>query len=319
VGIRHPTRIPSVRVVRLSHVVNRRLRRLAATAGLLARSFAATRYAAREGAPGLEFAAFGRSLGLRALLAAERGALELLVTPVSIVRYWEFPFALRHLPQRPGRCLDISSPRLFSFYVASRRQPSSVRMLNPDRRDADVTRRLAARFGFRTILVEPLPVSAIEGLGQQFDSIWSISVIEHIPEHGDTEAMQLMYSALAPEGTLIVTVPVDRRAWDEYRTDDVYALGVAPGPNGTFFQRWYDEPAIASRLLDPLGPIDARVEWFGERVAGRFAEYESDWLRRGRERTVDDPREIANWYLSYRAWGDMPGQGVCGIVLRKPA
>jgi len=198
-------------------------------------------------------------------------------------------------------------------------QPSSVRMLNPDRRDADVTRRLATRFGFRTVLVEPLPVSAIGAPDQRYDSIWSISVIEHIPEDGDTEAMQLMYAALAPAGALIVTVPVDRQAWDEYRPDDVYDLGVARGPNGTFFQRWYDESAIASRLLDPLGPIDAHIEWFGERVRGRFAEYEADWLQRGRERSVNDPREIADWYLSYRAWGDMPGQGVCGIVLRKQA
>lgn len=296
----------------------RRARHLAAAPRLLARSLAATRYASRAGAPGIEFAAFGRSLGLRGLALAERGALELLVTPVSIVRYWEFPFALRHLPQRPGRCLDISSPRLFSFYVASRRQPSMVLMLNPDRRDAEVTRRLAKRFEFRTVVVEPLPVSAIQGLDQRYDSIWSISVIEHIPEDGDIEAMQLMYAALAPGGTLIVTVPVDRHAWDEYRPDDVYAMGIAPGQDGIFFQRWYDETTIVSRLLDPLGPIDVHVEWFGERVAGRFAEYETDWLRRGRERTVDDPREIADWYSSYRAWGDMPGQGVCGIVLRRP-
>jgi SAM-dependent methyltransferase len=267
----------------------------------------------------MEFAAFGRSLGLRAMALADRSALELLLTPVSIVRYWEFPFALRHLPQRPGRCLDISSPRLFSFYIASRRQPSSVLMLNPDRRDAEVTRRLASGFGFSSLVVEPLPVSALQGLDQQYDSIWSISVIEHIPGNGDIEAMQLMYSALAPGGTLIVTVPVDRHIWDEYRPWDVYAQGVESGPDGVFFQRWYDEAAIARRLLDPLGPTDGHIEWFGERVAGRFAEYERDWLRRGRERTVDDPREIADWYQPYRSWDEMPGQGVCGIALRRPA
>ena len=112
-------------------VVIRHARNLAAMPRLVARSFAATRYAAGAGAPGIQFAAFGRSLGLRALVALERGALDLLLTPVSIVRYWEFPFVLRLLPKRPGRCLDISSPRLFSFFVASRMQPSMVRMLTP--------------------------------------------------------------------------------------------------------------------------------------------------------------------------------------------
>lgn len=296
----------------------RRARSLVAAPRFLARSLAATRYAARAGAPGMEFAAFGRSLGMRALALGDRAALELLVTPVSIVRYWEFPFVLRHLPQPPGRCLDVSSPRLFSFYVASRRKPSTLRMLNPDRRDADITRRLASRFGFASIMVEPLPVSAIRGSDQRYDSIWSISVIEHIPEDGDIEAMQLMYAALAPGGTLIVTVPVDRRTWDEYRPEDVYGLGIASDTRGTFFQRWYDESTMTRRLLDPLGGIDVHVEWFGERVAGRFTEYEHDWRRRGRERTVDDPREIADWYVPYDEWAEMPGQGVCGIVVRRP-
>jgi hypothetical protein len=90
-------------------------------------------------------------------------------------------------------------------------------------------------------------------------------------------------------------------------------------PRGRFFQRWYDESAIASRLLDPLGPVDVHLEWFGERVPGRFAEYTKDWLRRGSERRVDDPREIADWYAPYRAWDKMPGHGVCAIGLRKPA
>jgi hypothetical protein len=319
-GVGMPRSTSSQRVVmRNFQQVVRRARRIAATPGLLARSLAATRYAARAGAPGLEFAAFGRELGLRGLALADRSAPELLLTPVSIVRYWEFPFALRQLPQHPGRCLDISSPRLFSFFVASRRRPTSLLMLNPDRRDADVTRHLATRLRIGNIAVDVQPVSAIKGQDQRYDSIWSISVIEHIPGEGDTEAMRLMYAALAPGGTLIVTVPVDRRAWDEYRNRDVYGLGTAPGPNGTFFQRWYDDSAIARRLLDPLGLVDVNVEWFGERVAGRFSEYEKDWLRRGKERTVDDPREIADWYSSYGAWSDMPGQGVCGIVLRRPA
>jgi len=251
-------------------------------------------------------------------LAFERGALDLLLTPVSIVRYWEFPFVLRHLRPDPGRCLDISSPRLFSFYVASLRTPSIIRMLNPDRRDADTTRRLAKRFGLDAIVVEVLPVEAIDGGDGIYDSIWSISVIEHISGDGDTDAMRRMYAALAPGGTLVVTVPVDRRPWDEYRDEDVYALGLEAGPEGIFFQRWYDEPAIVRRLLDPLGPIDVRMEWFGERIAGRFTEHENDWIRRGKERTVDDAREIVDWYASYEVWRDMPGQGVCGIVVTRP-
>lgn len=37
------------------------------------------------------------------------------------------------------------------------------------------------------------------------------------------------------------------------------------------------------------------------------------------EQNVNDPREIADWYAPYHGWSDMLGQGVRGIVLRKPA
>lgn len=285
---------------------------------LFLRSWTATRHAARVGAPGVEFASFGRMLGLRALRVGERTALDLLLTPVSIVRYWEFPFVLRHLEPSPGRCLDISSPRLISFYIASRLRPTNIRMLNPDRRDAGTTRRLAARLGIPGIVVEAQPVSTIEGLEGEYDSIWSVSVVEHIPDDGDVEAMRLMYAALAPGGTAIVTVPVDRQAWDEFRQEDVYRLGVALAPQGLFFQRWYDESAIVARLLEPVKRGDVHLEWFGERVPGRFAAYEQDWRKHGRDRTVSDPREIADWYTTYARWSDMPGMGVCGIVVRKP-
>jgi len=54
----------------LLHVVIRRARYVAATPILIARSVAATRHAARAGAPGIQFARFGRILGLKPWLSA---------------------------------------------------------------------------------------------------------------------------------------------------------------------------------------------------------------------------------------------------------
>lgn len=284
---------------------------------LLARSIRSERYARNSGTLGMEFAGLGRRIGLRALLARDPVALDMLLTPVNIVRYWEFPFTRRHLPEPPGRCLDVSSPRLFSLFAATHLGPTSIRIINPDARDASETERLAAVSKLTSIRVDQVPVGAIEGARDQYDSIWSISVVEHIAGDGDVEAMRLMFEALAPGGRLIVTVPVDRRAWSEYRDEDVYGLGLPREPEGYFFQRWYDELAVKTRLMDPLPSTPSCVEWFGERVAGRFAEYERDWIRRGHQRTVDDPREITDWFASYGRWADMPGQGVCGLVIEK--
>src|SRR5262245_9393344 len=78
------------------------------------RARSAAAYATQRGAPGLEFNCFGRRLGWQLLRRGERAALEYLLTPVSIIRYFEFPFVWNCLPEHPRRCLDLSSPRLFS-------------------------------------------------------------------------------------------------------------------------------------------------------------------------------------------------------------
>ncbi len=65
--------------------------------------------------------------------------------------------------------------------------------------------------------------------------------MEHIPGAGDTEAVAAMFKALEPGGRLIITVPVDRVARDEFREHDAYSLGTDIGPDGKyFFQRYYD-------------------------------------------------------------------------------
>lgn len=245
-------------------------------------------------------------------------ALELLLVPVSIVRYWEFPFVLDHLPAPLGRCLDVASPRLFSCYVARHRHPDSIRILNPDVRDAEATARLASHLGLRTITVEAEPVERLAGTTNTYRTIWSISVLEHIPGDGDRDAMAVLWRALQPGGRLLLTVPVDRHAWDEHRPEDAYQLGVPRDERGHFFQRWYDEAAVNDRLLGGLEGATVSTRWFGERTPGRFAAYEGEWLRDGYARTVDDPREIVDHYAEYPSWASMPGQGVAGIVIEKP-
>jgi SAM-dependent methyltransferase len=287
-------------------------------APLLARALLSDRHARSHHGPGLEFASFGRSLGLKLLPVEPSLAREMLLWPVSIVRYWEFPFAARHLPVDPVRCLDVASPRLFSYYVASRVRPGVIRIINPDERDARLTAAIAKRAGLGQITVEALPVSAIAPEQDTYDAIWSISVLEHIPGDGDTEAVRVLWKALRPGGRLIITVPVDRTAWDEFRSTDIYGLGVPADERGHFFQRWYDRNAVADRLLLPIDQPPAHIEWFGEAQAGTFAAYEQDWLHRGLSRVVDDPREIADHYREFTSWEEMPGQGVAGFVVEKP-
>jgi hypothetical protein len=73
------------------------------------------------------------------------------------------------------------------------------------------------------------------------------------------------------------------------------------------------------RLLEPIGAGSAVLEWFGERTPGRFASYVDNWLETGAAATRADGLEIGRHYRQYPAWDQMPGQGVCGIAITKPA
>lgn len=286
---------------------------------LHARATAALEHAARRGAPGLEFAMFGRRLGWRLLLRGFGGGLSLVLTPVNAVRYFEFPFALSCLPPAPRRCLDVGSPRLFSLYVADLNPAVSTLMINPDRADAGTTAAIVSKLGIDRVRVEPRDVGSLAGRGDRYDCVWAISVIEHVSgSDDDRSAVRRMRAALGPRGRLILTVPVDRGYSEEYRDRSPYDVPGEVSGAGRFFQRWYDAAAIRERIVASAGAEPAVVRWFGETSPGTWAAYERRWTAEGVECTVDDPREIADRYREYDAWERMPGKGVCGLMFEIP-
>lgn len=284
---------------------------------LLARAGLASLRSRRQGDPGSPFASFGRAIGIRLLLKGYREGAELLVRPVESVRYFEFPFALRCCPHSPARCLDVGSPRLFSLYMAHTFPGMAIRMINPDRRDVAITARLAGALRLGGLRVERQRVDGLAGERAQYDCIWSISVVEHIAGgYDDREAVRWMYDALVEGGRLILTVPVDRAYREEYRESDAY--GTQSAVDGRyFFQRVYDRRSICERIFTAADREPDVIAWFGERVPGHFAAYERAWMQRGLFATVDDPKDVAEHYMTFPSWEAMPGQGVCGLMFVK--
>lgn len=252
------------------------------------------------------------------LLRRARPSVSLILSPLSSTRYFEFPFALSVLPKTPKMCLDVSSPNLFSFYVARRFPTASVQMINPDSADLSDSRAMVSILKFGNICLEQNDLAAALNRGHSFDCIWSISVLEHIAgAYNDEYAVKAMYDALNSGGRLILTVPVDREFWSEYRENDGYSLQRDQVDGKFFFQRYYDRSAVWERLVKAVGQEPTVVRWFGETTAGRFVEYEKRWNLQGYSCTVDDPREFTDNYREFVAWEDMPGKGVCGLMFEK--
>jgi SAM-dependent methyltransferase len=289
---------------------------------LYARGLSASRYGDAHRVVGMTLDRYGRALGRRLLFSGNYRVLGqavwLLINPVSITRYFEFPFVLECLPEAPGRWLDVSSPRLLSLYVADNALAETLEVINPDWRDLSATAAIVKQLGCSRVQCDCVYLhEALRGTSE-FDCIWSISVIEHISgNYSDSEAFKMMYEALKPGGRLIITVPVDRTFYEEFRDNDIYSLNVVPRGSKYFFQRVYDEYALYSRLLRPIGRRPAIMRWFGETVSGRYRKYERKWIAEGPLCTVDDPREIGEHYREYSSWAEMPGMGVCGMMIIK--
>jgi SAM-dependent methyltransferase len=81
-----------------------------------------------------------------------------------------------------------------------------------------------------------------------FDVITALSVLEHVANDGDMEAIRKIHSLLRTGGYLLTSSPYNRdMAADFYVKRAVY--GEEPGLRGAFFQRHYSKQTFEERVL----------------------------------------------------------------------
>ena len=275
-------------------------------------------YAQRKGLPGLEFARFSQKMGWQLVLSGNGAGVPLLLRPVVDPRFFEFTFASRYAPRSSSRVLDVSSPFLFSLHYAWHNPGSAIVMINPDKTDAEHVRSLGQSLKLKNLTVDIAKVAAIPDHYGRFDCIWSLSVIEHISgDCDDRQAVRYMFDALRPRGRLILTFPVDRKYWIEYRESDPYGTQQSVGAGRFFYQRWYNRAAIEERIVSAIGQRPAAFAWFGERVPGTFQSFEAERLKGKSEWLWDASRRMADHFQEYNNYDDLPGVGICGLMFEK--
>jgi SAM-dependent methyltransferase len=181
-------------------------------------------------------------LGVRDLVrhGYRREAVVRVVVPLDPSRYLELPWAIERLGARPGeRVLDLASPKLMAVVLA--RQGVRVTSVDQLEREIETWQALAGD-------VDGLELRAADGRAlpfedASFDHAYSISVLEHIEQPGDVEALRELARVVRPAGRVLVTLPHAEVYREDWRDAPVYAN--EPGGGGrSFFQRWYDPPRV---------------------------------------------------------------------------
>jgi SAM-dependent methyltransferase len=203
---------------------------------------------------GSRFCLFSLRAGWAALAQGEWNiGLRCLVSSVHYSRFPVFPALLEELAPAPGeRVLDIGSPKLPSLYLALKR---GVTVYATDLQDDlifewSVCARALDAEGSATgrFVVEKQDARRLTYPPDSFDGVYSISVLEHIPETGDSQAMREIARVLKPGGRAFIQVPF-RPAYEEVHvTRDVYGRKY-DGTTKVFFERRYDAATLASRII----------------------------------------------------------------------
>jgi SAM-dependent methyltransferase len=214
---------------------------------------------------------YGIKLGIKLLLGGKlRQSLRYLIIPVSYWRNLEYQLVYNEADfQSNDRILDIGSPKLLSLYLAKK--------LGAEVFSTDIEDYFVQEYSFlrqaENIPPEKFHIKVEDGRDLSFDDnyfnkIYSISVIEHIPDNGDIECLKEIGRVLSKGGRCVITVPFSPTARVEYKEGDFYwAKSSTIKENGkVFFQRKYSEEDLFNRLMIPSDLKLKKLKYIGEKV-----------------------------------------------------
>jgi len=219
---------------------------------------------------GIAIWAAGVEVGLRTLRKEPVLGLKRLALPVSYWRRAEFGYACRQLGLPAGaRILDLGSPKDLAAVLARRRGFEVVATdILPDA--IELSRRYASAQGLDGRGPGRVHSEIQDGrkLGYgdgTFDAAYSVSVLEHIPDEGDAEAIRELIRVVRPGGVIVVTVPYDRRYRETFVDGPVYERAPVDAER-VFFERHYDSAALTRRLLSSQQAEVIDLRFWGEGV-----------------------------------------------------
>jgi ubiquinone/menaquinone biosynthesis C-methylase UbiE len=172
--------------------------------------------------------------------------------PLDVDRVWELPWAGRAVTKPGSRVLDVSSPKLLACWLADR---EGANVVGTDLWEAEIEewRRLVSAADptgqrFSRLTLEVADARNLPYEDASFDSAYSVSVIEHVEDEGDSVVMAELERVVKQGGLVALTFPFRQEFAIEYVNHDLYGQRYEGEP--IFFYRHYDDATVQSRLLD---------------------------------------------------------------------
>lgn len=173
---------------------------------------------------------------------------EWLRVPMNYARIMEIPLTYEFLElSNTHSILDISSPKLMSLFLAINGFDKLTISDIEDYFVKDFT--IFSRIYNFNATLSVFDATRIPLPDHSFDRIFSISVLEHIPDFGDGEAIKEAARLLKPKGIFVVTLPAYTDYMEEWLKDPNFYWKSKQREDGTiFYQRRYDLKSIYERL-----------------------------------------------------------------------
>lgn len=227
---------------------------------------------------------YGMQVGARLLMRGRtRQSLPYLIRPVNYWRAVEYRIVMDEAGFGPGdRVLDVGSPKLLALYLAG---VVGARVVATDIDGYFIKTYTDVRAQER-IPAERLALRVEDGrrlsfAEASFNKVYAISVLEHIPDDGDSQCVREMARVLEPGGRCLITVPFAPEARAEYIDPaGLYwaAHSQSDSTGRVFYQRRYGERELYERLIEPSGLRLRRLRYVGERVLTHSQRELSDLL-----------------------------------------
>jgi len=210
----------------------------------------------------------GLIVGLRTIRREPVLGLKRLALPVSYWRSVEFAYTWGQLGQpRGARILDLGSPKDLATMLARHRGYEVVATdILPDA--IALSRRYTAAQGLEGRGPGRVHSEVQDGRGLtyadgSFDAAYAVSVLEHIPDRGDSAAIRELVRVVRPGGVVVITVPYDRAYRETFLDGPVYERRPVESEK-IFFERHYDPAALSERLLSVDGAETEDLRFLGE-------------------------------------------------------